>query len=509
MSTSAARAGKQTDEGMPQTAAPDADAGGLVFERPRRLGPGVEMFNGDDVPITPRGFFVQPPEYPSALNIDGTFQMDPGRSGAAGLHVWDSFASQRTCGSETHTHRSDSLRTPSVQQSFVFGRNESLTRLHRILVIGPPGLVTTHVTARLLKHGYYVRLLGLHYHGDGALHRLDKLVETRPSHLSLFCGGDVLSAVADCDGVVYINGPDISHMTDERKIEYGFVRSIQDLFLSIKSNGKKVRRVVLITPASTLFPVETTLVIGARGLQRAQTAALREAERMSDKAGVPLTVILSAMVVGPSLLGEQDGNVHALVAFAGRRRLYTLPFYYNIVDVRDVAEACGLALISRTAEHQKYILSGGEMDLGQIACVLRECIPGIKPPRRTLPIFLARLLLYFGLLELFDFEFCERIAPERVGWSYPLSSSKAQRELELSLRSASSAVVAAVAHAMNVSAVPPLSVATDATVAWTGRRRKHHDRPHNRGVLLAGLCVTFSAIGYVCGSTFLRMRQLG
>ncbi|RNF27217.1 uncharacterized protein Tco025E_00524 [Trypanosoma conorhini] len=482
----------------------EGDKGVLLFERPRYLGRGVEVFNADDVPVTPCGSFLQPDEYPSKISINETFSIDFQSPGSLQMPL-GSIASCADVGSATQTQCPDESCSFFIRRSADSGQKASQHQFRRVLLIGPQGLLAAHVTARLLKNGHHVRLLERDYRGKSALHGLATLIETRPSRLSLFYEDDLSLAVADCDAVVYVDGPNTSDILDENEIEHRFVTSIQDVFLSIRSSGQSVRRVVLISPASAIFPVETSLVAKARSLQRGQAAALREAERISYKAGVPLTVILPAMVVGPSLLGESDSNVQALVRFAEQRRRFTSPLHYNIVDVRDVAEACALVLMAPKAEYQKYILSGGEMSLAQLACTLHECIPLLSPPRRPLPVCLTRFLYYVGILRMLGFDFCECVAAERIGWSYALSSLKAQQELTMQLRSAPAAVVAAVACAMHVPAATPQPRLVTAHVVPL--KRNDAQLPRFCKVLhLAFLSSLFGTIGFLAGRYFYTRR---
>ncbi|ORC93811.1 uncharacterized protein TM35_000016880 [Trypanosoma theileri] len=490
---------------MPLTHSADAECGDIVFERPRRLGPGVEVFNANDVPITPIGPCVQPEEYPSKLSInENTFScFNNTESTPPSL---GSFASQMGGLSESQTRSLENSSSFSMRKSLTNNHRVLQHQLRRILLVGKPGLICTHVASKLLKNGHHVRLLERDYRSKIALRSLAKLVETRPSRLSLFYEDDISLAVADCDGVVYLDGPDTSDASDTEEIQKRFLESMQDLFISIRNNGKSVRWVVLITPASSMFPVETTLLEKKRREQQAQRVALREAMRLSEKSGVPLTVILHSMVVGPSLIGECDGNVQAFVNFSRQKRCFTTPLYYNIVDVRDVAEACVAVLLSPAAAHQLYILSAGEMSLGQMATTLHECIPTLSSPTLELPAPVAKLLMKLGVLNLIGCHFCECIASERFGYRYTLSSRKAQRQLGIQLRSPPVALITAVAQTLNLPAeepqehlvtVPPLHVKIDGA-RW---------QRWQKGFLLAGMCTVFCAIGYVGGIYFFS-RQI-
>ncbi|RNF09411.1 hypothetical protein TraAM80_02210 [Trypanosoma rangeli] len=475
----------------------EGDTGLLLFERPRYLGRGVEVFNADDVPVTPCAFFLQPDEYPSKMSIDETFSID-----FQNLEILQkplgSVASHGDVGSATQTQYPDESYTIFKHRGACFSQKALRHQFRRVLLIGPQGLLSTYVTARLLKNGHHVRLLEREYRGKSALHGLATLIETRPSRLSLFYEDDLSLAVADCDAVVYVDGPDTSDVCDVNEVEQRFVTAIQDVFLSIRCNGKSVRRVVLISSASAIFPVETSLLAKAQHLKRGHAAALREAERISNRAGVPLTVILPAVVVGPSLLGESDGNVQSLVRFAEQRRCFTSPLNYNIVDARDVAEACALVLVAPKTEYQKYILSGGEISMAQIACILHKCIPSVSPPRRTLPTCFASALHHLGILNMLGFEFCERISAERIGWSYALSSLKAQQELAVQLRSAPVAVVDAVADAMHVPA---------ATLQPPEMKSTQHNE-YLKEIHLVILSLFFGTVGFLAGRYFYTRSTL-
>ncbi|RNC46922.1 hypothetical protein TcCL_NonESM03182 [Trypanosoma cruzi] len=120
---------------MPAAVNVEVDTGALVFERPRYLGRGVEVFNADDVPITPYGSFIRPNEYPKKFNINEASSIACQESESVQMPL-DLFASHEDAGSAMQSQPLDQSFVPSTTGSLVCDERRLKHQLHRILLIG-------------------------------------------------------------------------------------------------------------------------------------------------------------------------------------------------------------------------------------------------------------------------------------------------------------------------------------------------------------------------------------
>jgi dihydroflavonol-4-reductase len=138
-----------------------------------------------------------------------------------------------------------------------------------------------------------------------------------------------------------------------------------------------------------------------------------------------LVALNPVFVLGPSLRGT-DNTSNEIVGKLMRREVPGVPrVQFGLVDVRDVARAHVLAMTTKNAAGERFILGSDTAWMKQIADVLAEA--GYKVPTRELPNFLVRLVALFDPTV--------RLIVDVLGMPFLTSSEKAQSVLGWSGRS--------------------------------------------------------------------------
>lgn len=166
--------------------------------------------------------------------------------------------------------------------------------------------------------------------------------------------------------------------------------------------------------------------------RKSKAIAERAAWDWMEANGEPsrLTTILPAAIFGPVLSPEAMSSVALIQGLLNGRPPAVPRVSFNIVDVRDVAEAHVLALTTPEAAGQRFIASGEFLWMKDVAAILRDGLgygTG-KVPRRVMPDGLVRLIAIF-------------VPPMRaltpiIGRRHSFDGRKAGRLLGLQLRPA-------------------------------------------------------------------------
>jgi nucleoside-diphosphate-sugar epimerase len=484
-----------------------------LFQNPRTLGRGVDNFNEHGVPQTPYITRIDPP----ALNLLDHLEDNPlceGTSTTALPRLDDSCygAFNMSATSVSSQNHNNSNLSHSAQL---------------VLVRGGASFCGAHVTLRLLQGGYNVRILASDC--TTTITQLMDLVKSRlppqaQNRLLIFRGTELTDALEGCDFVVCNTEPETGDLTSSSDIKRRFLDDMQDLFLSIHSvcrlsqqksvsggnsgngmstdsspassvtnmststnhpvggGGRKPPRIIWITTAATVFPVETTSQARSRHLIEAKTAALKEAERIARKADIPFVVLLPSVMVGSGITEARDDAHYLLSHLAKGNRWF--PFApsltWNFVDVQDVADAVFLAMTSEAAVHQRFLLSDCELSIAEIGRLLAGRFPMLSPATIELPNILTLMILScFGLLgEGVSFRYLQ----SNLGRRYPLENQKARRTLGIKFHRATEAIVTSVSEMLGITPVvmapseaSNTSLSTSSSQAsLTGDAKFHH-----------------------------------
>jgi hypothetical protein len=116
-----------------------------------------------------------------------------------------------------------------------------------------------------------------------------------------------------------------------------------------------------------------------------ERAAWAHHEALDDDARWGLVTINPTLVLGPVMSKVHGRSSPALIRDLMNGKFPLIPkFYFNMVDVRDVADAHVLALQNADAKG-RHILNNRGAWLMELAAIARQAYPDRKTPRRTMP----------------------------------------------------------------------------------------------------------------------------
>lgn len=141
--------------------------------------------------------------------------------------------------------------------------------------------------------------------------------------------------------------------------------------------------------------------VDARGARRlpaytvAKTRAERRAWALAEELDLAMTTICPGMVFGPMLGGEVGASMGFLDAIVRGSIPKVPPTGFEIVDVRDVAEAHVAALDRDDLIGQRILLAAGYRSMKQIADVVQRAWPDRHVPADEMPTWLVHLFARF------------------------------------------------------------------------------------------------------------------
>ncbi|MEH6721743.1 MAG: NAD-dependent epimerase/dehydratase family protein [Aurantimonas endophytica] len=279
-----------------------------------------------------------------------------------------------------------------------------------VLLTGVSGFIAKHVALRLLDRGYRVRgsvrsagkgaevRATLAKHG-AAVERLD-LVEA-----DLLAEAGWADAAAGCRFVIHTASPFPMAQPRDR---FALVPAAREGTLRVIAAARKAggERMVMTSSIVAVYQghegrtdvrygeadwsnVDSPSV-GAYAVSK--TEAERAAWEASRDAGLELSVINPAFVLGP-LLDADAGTSAMVIAMMMRGRTPVVPdVAFGIVDVRDVADAHVAAMEVPSAAGHRFILSAGTRSLMEIGRHLASAEPTLRRrvPRFVLPDYVVR-----------------------------------------------------------------------------------------------------------------------
>ena len=326
----------------------------------------------------------------------------------------------------------------------------------RVLVTGGSGYIAGFCIARLLQDGWHVRT---------TVRNLAREADVRATIAKLGEAGDQLDVVAadlnadsgwaaavdGCTYVLHVASPlPSANPRDDDEL----VRPARDGALRVLKAARdgRVRRVVMTastaaiaygrggraTPFTEADWSDSANRTDSSAYERSKTLAERAAWDWLAREGgaLELVTICPGAVLGP-VLGQDFSASIDIVKKLMDGSLPGLPrFGWPLVDVRDIAEAHVLAMLSDKASGQRYIAAGPFFWMAQIAAVLRDRLPNQarRIPRMALPNWLVRLSAIWDPVvrdRLFELD------KQR-----PVSNEKARRELGWAPRSNEEAILA-------------------------------------------------------------------
>lgn len=321
-----------------------------------------------------------------------------------------------------------------------------------VLVTGGTGYVGGWCIVELLKRGYSVRTTVRSLAKEKAV-RAAISAMTDPGDRLEVVAADLLNdagwdaAVAGCTYVLHVASPLGSKSNPGDIVAAAKGGALRVLRASVPA---KVRRVVLTSSGAACCPPlnspdsETDETFwtdvkdkGLTPYRKSKAVAERAAwDFMKEQgAGGTLTTVLPSGVFGPVLTTEGLGSVGLVLrlltgAMPGIPRLG-----FNVVDVRDLADAHIRAMLAPEAAGQRFIAAGEFLWMADVAKILRNNLGAraSKVPTRKLASIVLRLSALFDA--------GTRDIVPMLGHKHAYSSAKAQRVLGWKPRPATATIV--------------------------------------------------------------------
>ncbi|CAN5125171.1 aldehyde reductase [soil metagenome] len=284
-----------------------------------------------------------------------------------------------------------------------------------VFVTGGSGFVGGWCIVTLLRRGYDVRATLRSLSKADAV-RAMVATQVDPGDRLTFAQADLMSdagwdaAMAGIDHVLHVASP----LGGEGQSVAALVGPARDGTIRVLAAATRagVKRIVVTSSCAAATPLdqsgesvsdETTwtdaedpkLNAYRKSKAIAEWAAWDWMEANDDPAR--LTTILPAAIFGPVLSREAMSSVALIQGLLNGRPPAVPRVSFNVVDVRDVAEAHVLALTTPEAAGQRFIAAGEFLWMKDVAAILRDGLGAKagKVPRRIMPDVLVRLIAIF------------------------------------------------------------------------------------------------------------------
>ncbi len=319
-----------------------------------------------------------------------------------------------------------------------------------VCVTGASGFIGTHVVRALLERGFRVRATVRSPDDPAKVAHLRALGD--PGDLDIF-GGDLQvpgsfdAAAHGCRYVVHTASPVMINARDpERDIVGPAVEGTRNVLDSVVRAGS-VRRVVLTSSIAAVYDLERSEdhvftesdwneSATRSDLPYPKSKVLAERAAFDFRNGLPVSKQFELTAINPTfVLGPVTARIHlrtspGLVSELLNGKLPGLPnFLFNLVDVRDVAEAHLRAML-RPSEllAPRYICHADQLHFSEVARHLKRAFPGHRIPTRRLP----DLLVY--AYALFDKRLTWAYLRRALGRRIEIDNRRAQQDLNIVFR---------------------------------------------------------------------------
>ena len=463
-------------------------------ERPHLLGPGVDYFTQDGLPLRPllSSHTLNKVFSGSALDLNdlgGETDESIAAANAAANNASGANGSAAASGSADGTSSGRGV-DPTVS-SILAGLHAAATSANEgdpakaktsVLVVGAGGYVGSYICRTFLEAGYSVRA-AVEDISDVKLNNELYSLHPEAAHRLTIVGLNVLDASAFRDHVrgakfVIHCGLSASHSreTNGKASLKAHTEATQAFFDAVRTYGKAtVRRVVVIGSASAFASgAPAGAVIDESILRKAAKAAtepaplarisfVNESIRLAKMVGIELTVLLPTIMIGPSLVRESSEGMRTISDLSNGPA--TFPFAprmcWNYVDVRDVAAASLRATEADSAKNEIFILANATLSLSQVGRLIRKAHPHL-----TAPIYDAPTLLTMTLAPLTNAKVSIRYLWRSLGVARKFDSSKAKAALGLEYTDIATTVADSVTELIQHNHVPATAGAK-ATAAYS------------------------------------------
>jgi nucleoside-diphosphate-sugar epimerase len=327
-----------------------------------------------------------------------------------------------------------------------------------VLVTGGSGFIAGHVILQLLEAGYRVRATIRSLDKEATVRDILKDAGMTRDDALTFVAADLTTDAGWADAVAGVDF--VQHVASP--VQPGHVENEDDLIVPAREGALRVLRAahkagikrVVLTSAfhavswghphdAHVFTEADWTVLDGPGTDaygRSKTLAERAAWDFvaAEGKGMELVTLLPVAVMGSVMGRDISGSNHILQGMLNGAMPGFPNIYIPIVDVRDVAAAHILAMETKDAAGERFLISAGPvMSLGEIGTTLKANLgEGAKHvPTRHIPNLVVRV----GAL--FNAQF-RPIVPD-LGYQKQLSNEKARRMLGWTPRASKDAIIAA------------------------------------------------------------------
>lgn len=288
------------------------------------------------------------------------------------------------------------------------------TQQQLVLVTGGSGFIAGHVIFQLLERGYRVRTTVRSLEREQAVRDVLSDAGMVDGDALSFVAADLLSddgwpaAVSGVDHVLHVASP----------VQPGHVENEDDLIVPAREGTLRVLRAahaagitrVVLTSAfhavswgwphdDHVFTEADWTILDGPGVDaygKSKTLSERAAWDFveNEGRGMELVTMLPVAVMGAVMGGDISGSNHIIQNMLNGGMPGFPHIYLPIVDVRDVASAHVLAMETKDAAGQRFLLSSGPvMSLSEIGKTLRVALgeDAKHVPTRAIPNFAVRL----------------------------------------------------------------------------------------------------------------------
>lgn len=326
-----------------------------------------------------------------------------------------------------------------------------------VLVTGATGFIASHCIVKLIERGHTVRGTARSTTRATALNMIlsdytEKTIEVPLVAADLSRDAGWQEAVDGVDAILHVASPipaSLPRDADE------LIRPARDGALRVLKAAKAagVDRVVMTSSMAAVAygwgenrPPMLTEEHWSNPDNLANNTAYTRSKTIAERAawdyvagegeGLKLTTINPSLVLGPVMGGDFSASLEIVTQLMSGKLPAVPRMGFQVVDVRDVAEAHILALENDASIGQRYLVADAFMWMSELAEILREAFPdhARKIPSGQLPNWLVRFFSLFNPP-------LRQILPE-LGKRRIVSSDKARKELGWSPISARDAAIA-------------------------------------------------------------------
>ncbi|MEU4656025.1 aldehyde reductase [Streptomyces sp. NPDC023723] len=290
----------------------------------------------------------------------------------------------------------------------VIGKIPVMTQ-QRVLVTGGSGFIAGHCILRLLQQGYLVRTTVRSLSRESAVRAVLTDAGMVNGDALSFVAADLMSdagwpdAVEGCDFVLHVASPVMpGHVDNPDDVIFPAREGTLRVLRAAHTAG--IKRVVLTSAFHAVgwghprnddhvFTEADWTVIGGDGVDaygEAKTLAERAAWDFIETEGsaTELVTMLPVAVMGPVMGNAVSGSNNIIKRILSGDLPGYPNLYFPIVDVRDVAAAHLLAMTTKEAAGQRFLLSNGPaVAMKEIGALIKTSFgaAAAKVPTRSLP----------------------------------------------------------------------------------------------------------------------------